>query len=258
MINSSHSLCSIGSFGVQSRPAGIPCLGNDLKKGHAFTLVELMVAMTVTSLILGAAFSALFAGLKSYTTCAYETDVLAVMQRSLDRIFEDVSGCYLKGKGTRFLVVSEILETDNFGDIPMDSLLVTSNVGKMDWGRKLQSDMAEVEYKVDNDPETPARWLIRRLDNPADSNLKDGGEIHLVGPNVVGIQIEAFDGKSWLEEWDSETEYPQALRITLFMLPSPTYGRPKKVESFRSTTWIPRSSQNMESASGQVQDATGE
>jgi type II secretion system protein J len=206
-----------------------------------FTLVELLLALMATSLILGAAYAALFSGLNSYQMSSYKAEILTVLNRSLARMFEDLTAACVGAETFRFQVTSEIREIEGLGEFPNDRLLFTAAIAKTDWTDKPQSDLSEVEYYIDADEETPARWLVRRTETPPNSNPKEGGEIHLIGPRVEGMDVLLFNGTQWVDEWDSSTELPQAVRITLFILPSSEAVSPRRIEQLSSTVWIPRS-----------------
>ncbi len=63
--------------------------------------------------------------------------------------------------------------------------------------------------------ETPTA-LLRREDPNADEYLDAGGVVTPVVPGVVGVRIQAFDGTSWFDDWDTDSDgYPHAVRVTV-------------------------------------------
>lgn len=196
--------------------------------------------MAAAALILGAAYTALLSGLRSYSASAYRSEIYTVLERSLHRIFEDLTDAHMGEGEYRFQLIDDTLEIEGLPELPNDRLLFTSNRARTEWRNIPQSDLSEVEYYIDTDEETPARWLVRRTDSPPDSDPTSGGEIHLIGPKVVGMQIEAFDGAKWLAEWDSTDNMPKAVRVSLYMLPGRESLTPGKLETLGSMVWLPR------------------
>jgi prepilin-type N-terminal cleavage/methylation domain-containing protein len=58
--------------------------------------------------------------------------------------------------------------------------------------------------------------LLRREDPNPDEYLDAGGVVTPVVPGVVAVRIQAFDGTSWFDDWDTDTDgYPHAVRVTV-------------------------------------------
>jgi len=203
-------------------------------------LVEVLVVLATMGFILGTAYAALFSGLDAYRYSAYESEVLTVLHRSLDRLFTDLACTSAASPRTHFVVVDDSVESEVHGEIPTDRLRFQAHMLKLQWEQKPQSDLTEVEYYVDLDPDTAPCWLVRRTDSPADSDAESGGEIHLVGPGVVGMNVELYNGSKWVSEWTS-SELPRAVRIRLLMVPSNYPGGSPRLETMTSIFWIPSS-----------------
>lgn len=63
--------------------------------------------------------------------------------------------------------------------------------------------------------ETPTA-LLRREDPNPDEYLDAGGVVTPVVPGVVGVRIQAFDGTTWFDDWDTDSDgYPHAVRVTV-------------------------------------------
>lgn len=207
-----------------------------------FTLLELVISMVATSLILGAAYTAFFSGLTSYSLNSYRSEIRSVLSRSLGRIVEDLRCAETGHEAFRFRVENDEIDLENLDNfpIPNDRLLFTAPTSQAQWANRPQSDLSEVEYYIDRDDESPARWLVRRSQSPPDNKPLEGGSVHLIGPRVIGMQIYCFDGSKWLEEWDSSTDLPLALRIILYVGPTRDALTPNRFESLSTTAWIAR------------------
>jgi type II secretion system protein J len=223
-----------------------------------FTLVELILAMTATSLLLGAAYTAFFSGLMSYNTNAYKSEIRAVLFRSLTRILDDLKAAQTGSDAFRFRVENEEIEVEGVtaAPVPNDRLLFTAATAKVNWEAKPQSDLSEVEYYIDRDEETPARWLVRRTDSPPDSRPLEGGEIHLVGPRVIGMDVSLYNGTKWVEEWDSTTELPLAIRVSLYVGPTRESVFQNRFESLTASVWLPKGTGSASTSSDKGEKGT--
>jgi type II secretion system protein J len=224
-----------------------------------FTLVELVLAMTATSLLLGAAYTAFFSGLMSYNTNAYKSEIRAVLFRSLTRILDDLKAAQTGSDAFRFQVENEEIEIEGVAasPVPNDRLLFTAATAKVNWEAKPQSDLSEVEYYIDRDEETPARWLVRRTDSPPDSRPLEGGEIHLVGPRVIGMDVSLYNGTKWVEEWDSTTELPLAIRVSLYVGPTRETVFQNRFESLTASVWLPKGTGSASTSSDKAEKGNG-
>lgn len=196
--------------------------------------------MVATTLVLGAAYTALFTGLDSYNLSSYQAEVYTVLNRCLDRMFDEVASAHIGANTARFLIVDNFEENDEFGEIANDRMVFEAAVGKTNWSNVVQSDLAEIEYSIDTDDETPARWLVRRMQSPPDGKPLEGGDLNLLGPRVVGMNVKAYDGKEWVDEWDSSETLPQAVHVQLYILPSSDAVSPKRLETLWTTVWLGR------------------
>lgn len=223
-----------------------------------FTLLELVLAMTATTLILGTAYTAFFSGLTSYNINSYKSEIRGVLFRSLTRILDDLKSAQTGADELRFVVENEEIEIEGApaGPVPNDRILFTAATAKVNWENKPQSDLSEVEYYIDRDDETPARWLVRRTDIPPDSRPLEGGEIHLVGPRVVGMDVLLYNGTKWVEEWDSSTELPLAVKVSLYVGPTRETVFQNRFESLTASVWLPKGTGSSSSTTTQSADRT--
>jgi prepilin-type N-terminal cleavage/methylation domain-containing protein len=75
----------------------------------------------------------------------------------------------------------------------------------------------EVHYRLEPDPEAPDRAVLwRRADIALDDNPYGGGVAVPLMSGVRSLRVEATDGRSWFEVWDSDDDgLPHGLRITV-------------------------------------------
>jgi len=229
--------------------AGPPNYGRSTPYG--FTLIELLLSLAATSVILGAAYAALFSGLSGFQYSSQKTEALTILQRALDRMTHNLSCLYISDSSQLFRVSDDIRDLGPLGEIPNDSLLFLAFANYLTWEERPQSDLAELEYLIDVDEETPAKWLIQRMDSPVDEDRESGGVIRLVGPRVIGMDIHLYNGSEWVEEWGSRDGLPSIVNITLYMQMADDQISKKRIETLSANVWLPEQDSRHNSGTGE-------
>jgi type II secretion system protein J len=101
----------------------------------------------------------------------------------------------------------------------------------------------ETQYRIADDQLGPALW--QRRDAVPDDVPAGGGVATPVSEGVIGLRIEAYDGETWFDEWDSDIDgLPWALRFTVTAVGTDqtelSYERPGTVVSLRTQVAIDR------------------
>lgn len=186
---------------------------------RGFSLIELIVGVMIVSIIAGASTVVLSQTLR--TRAASESRETASMraaaaagQLALDALHAVRAGDLFDA---RVLLVSA--EADG---LPRDEILLFAWSARpaRSMSEQNEGDAYEVQYRLE--PAGPARAaaapmiLWRRID-PVPDRVTDGGGIaEPIVEGIVSLSIEAFDGTSWFENWDSDRDgYPHALRFTV-------------------------------------------
>lgn len=212
---------------------------------RGFTLVELIVAGVVATLVLAAVTFSLsqLGRARNVSFARLESSLRA--RAALEAVRRDIAGVIRDAD----LLKCRVLVTD--GSVPTaigmadrDELLLFST--------KLQAtrDVAfsgegieyETHYRIDEDDAGPVLW--QRRDFMPDGYPDAGGVAVPVVEGVLGFAVEAYDGVTWFDEWDSDLDgLPWALRITITTLPDgvdPTDPDPKGLVTLRTLVPIDR------------------
>ncbi len=192
-----------------------------MRTTRAFTLVELLTATTITALVLSGAFFSMSVVLQAYKMRGGKTSDAEIANMIFNRLRKDLASTFISPHEdtTRFVGMDE-----QAGQFDADTLTFISMVNNPIEIGEGTSDLAEVQYFIDQDDSTPERWLVRRYDATPDIDPFSGGEISLLGPHVQSINIEYYDGLVWWPEWDSEADLPIAVNISL------GFFRPQQLE----------------------------
>jgi len=116
---------------------------------------------------------------------------------------------------TRVLLIDDSVEREGVR-IPRDEILVFNNRLQSTRDLDYNGDGLEFEtqFRIEEDESLPVLW--QRRDPMPDAYPRGGGIVTPVTAGVTGLEIEAWNGLDWFEEWDSDEDgLPWALRITV-------------------------------------------
>lgn len=188
---------------------------------QGFTLVELMLAATITTLVIGGALVSISTLLNAYkirTSGGKHADTARFI---FERMKKDLSATFYSPHDANTRFVCQDLQNNG---MPADNLMFVSTVNKPTESGDGTSDMVEVQYYIDNDDGTPEQWLQRRYDPTPDMDPFNGGTSALFGPNVISLDFQFFDGEMWWQQWDTVEEIPILVNITI------GFYTPQKIE----------------------------
>jgi prepilin-type N-terminal cleavage/methylation domain-containing protein len=223
----------------------------------AFTLIELMLALVIGTLILSAAagvfvttLDAWHRGSRSWAEKQAADKIAALIERHLRAAVSPAVDNQAVFRG-------EDLSLDE-KQIGHRLTFVSAAPGR--FPRNLpMNDIGEVEFEFD--PETGA-GLEMRIQFPPVDEPDDGGYLVALSVLVTGFKVIYFDGEEWVESWSS-SELPKAVEFTLVvqgetdpLQPAPTSGDDGAGPSATIVTrlvWLP-TSQTQEDAADASND----
>lgn len=189
---------------------------------RGFTLMELLLAIAVGSVVLIVIQTTFFGALRLHRTTHARLDDDRAVERTLAIIRRDLAGLMLPGG-----VLSGELQTTAFssmtegtqGDRVTPDLFTSS--GRID-GWTPFADVQSVAYYLS--PATAAsegRDLLRVVTRNLLPVQETPPEETVLLQNVAAAEMMFFDGSGWVDHWDSAATatLPMALRFSLFMAP---------------------------------------
>ena len=184
---------------------------------RGFTIIELVVAIIIAAIISGAVASSLSQLSRArdvsrirMTASRRATDALESIRRDVqstlrsDDLFE-----------TRLRLAPEVARS-SIGEVDRDQLLLFATrlrpIRSIDYSG--EGSEYETQYRIEEDRDGAALW--RRRDAVPDEFEDAGGIAQSVGDGVIGVRFEAFDGQSWVQDWDSDVDgLPISIRATV-------------------------------------------
>lgn len=196
-----------------------------LRRG--FTLMEMLVAMTVFTLIAGAIYSLLSSSRMLTDRAAFHGRMDQAGRSALRAIEADIRGAW----GTPEI---STLDTGFVGtstgtvDLPEDTLTLISlsNTPKTATPTSTtevnspEMDLSKIAWSVDKDDGTDAKGLVRskrKLITEVQGAVKKGDDLETIVEEVTGLRFKYYDGSGWVETWDSTSTgtLPRAVEVTV-------------------------------------------
>jgi len=184
---------------------------------RAFTIVELVVAIAVSAIVIVTVSSALSRISKTRDVARTRLEAVTRANAALDAIRRDLSSVVRDGDlfFTRILLRNAPTFSE-YGAVDRDEILVYNNRLRPMRRDEYAGEGGEYEsqYRIEEDRESSVLWM--RRDSVPDEMGEGGGMAVPVIDGIVGLQIQAYDGESWYDDWDSDLfGLPWALRVTV-------------------------------------------
>ncbi len=193
-----------------------------LKGWRGFTLLEVLVASAILSLVLAALYGVFSRTLASKRLAEERADRSRSARIVLLHMGEDLQASFPFTRGNaRFS--GETRRTNAF---PEGALSFVSSAQTPVSSAGHESDLNEIGYILLPDPARPGSYsLVRRVnldpgvtDPAADWSLEK--DAYPLLSRIRGLRFRFFDGHTWREEWgqdDTRDKLPQAVEATLYL-----------------------------------------
>ena len=217
----------------------------DKRKQAGFTLVEMLAVLAILPMVLVLIHTALSGTLEvAEMTERVREDNQVV--RSLRTMFsQDIKACVLP-KAKKGLtqqedstVYSLFLGKDSMDEVHDSLSFVTLRPSR---AAQPALELNEVGYELCPNLAGPGYFrLMRREQRLYDETPTSGGMYQEIYDRVLSLEIRYFDGKEWLDEWDSgkKNALPYAVHVSMkIMLPA---GEEKATATVETLVRIPAS-----------------
>ena len=202
-----------------------------IRQDIGFTLVELLIALSLMALLMGASYEVLRVARRSQRSAQDAVQLNQVARACLDVVRRDLESLVQEAGPYNTGLWAESGETSRDGaGFPGDyvTFLTASNVARIaalrtdpnEENLSLAADLIEVQYFVGSNPEEEGVGFVRKVKGRLNSTLSQEEEMwdtELLAEEVLGVNLRYWDGEAWQEEWDSETQeaYPEAVEVSL-------------------------------------------
>ena len=210
-----------------------------LKVDKGFTLLEVLLAIFIGTIVLTVIYSSFFQIIKAKDFVESELDLYHEARVVLSKISEDLQSAYPRGmvvKGSKYPPSSFFLGKKEDGE---GSSVKFTSFSRQPSANSLESDQAEISYYLQPMPESDLFYLMRE-ENPLIGNDTSRNK-YPISERFVDFSLayltELDDEEGHVDEFDSIVtgSLPRAVEVT-FTLRSP---REDENVTFNSTILIP-------------------
>jgi len=212
----------------KSRDANPPSvIRNPPSTRSAFTLLELIVAMSLMVVVSSCLYTALYTGFRAYRSAQAAVDPTSAAINVIELLKQDIGGVLPPG-GT---LAGAFIGTDSGGlkGVDADSLeFYTTHVyvddtqlnGRTTTTTPLVGGIGKVALLLEEDSEKKdgTYLLLRQVTTDLLAPKQMEPEEQVLCRNVVSLNLRYFDGTGWVDSWDSTTDansLPLAVEVDL-------------------------------------------
>jgi type II secretion system protein J len=196
-----------------------PGTGPARNPGNAgFTLIEIMVAVAIGSMILLMAYTSYHSIIDSIKRSTGRAEFYENVNLAISKIDADISNAYFTRSNKKITFICESGTSGN----NLNFVTVNHKDFTMGGNPRQQahdSDIKEVGYFLKEDKNTQGlSYLVKREKiNYWDDDPLTGGTENILLPNVVSLKFEFNRGNDWDDNWDSRqnNNFPKAVKTTL-------------------------------------------
>lgn len=185
------------------------------------TLVELVVGIVILSLVVSMVASSISSIGKARTIAVGRADAFAQARVAVDAVAAAVVQIARDQdlQQARFVLTSEANGAHAADELLM--LIRSIDPVRGEYGEPEASDR-EVQFRIGDASGNPTfgrgseSLLWRRIDPALDQYLDGGGIAVVIASGIESLSIEAFDGESWQQTWDSDRDgLPWGVRVNV-------------------------------------------
>jgi len=190
---------------------------------NGFTLIEILIAISIISIIIGALYGAYISNVKGIQITQQNSHIYQTARAVLDCMRRDLECAYLGSRASKKSALGMISEDREIEDNPADRIDFTALTHIYSKQDNLATDLCEIGYFLKKDPDTNLFILYRRDSGIVDSELRHGGRIDELAYMVKGLDLEFIDKQGdRFKYWNSlkgahKNVLPSLIKIKLIL-----------------------------------------
>ena len=192
---------------------------NFMNKNDGFTLIEMLVASAISSIILLMVYTAYSSIIKNVNQGKIASQYYEEINLVLKRINSDIVNTYWSENSTDINFISSI--EGNSSRLNFVTYEYKNNRMILSIKETFpSSDIHEVGYYLKTDSKTGKYNLIRRSEIHYDSSPLEGGSEEIILKNVESIRFDFKYRSDWIDNWDTREKkrLPAGIRTTLVVI----------------------------------------
>jgi len=180
-----------------------------------FTLLEILLAMTILAFVMTIIYSSFFAITQSEKRVTLSTEVEVKARNLMQMLMRDLSSAVIpEGEGSKKETSLNYGLYCSQGESGQKLDFTTS---LSDSGDVLNASLQETGYFLQTNDKGSLN-LLKRIDDTPDDDIESGGRSLLLMKNIASLTF-LFKAKDeeWIEQWEGEKR-PRAIKIKLVLL----------------------------------------
>ena len=195
-------------------------------KERGFTLLEVLIAVGLMSVIIMALYGTLFPVLASQKRLDAEIERITEVSRFMDIFSSEVRSSFFKTKNPYSLWTGELIETGSSATTRLTFTTLTHSavggggggggVGGVGGGRAgRDGDLVTIRYSAEEGSEGEIT-LYKEVWNPYTGGGNGGFKTGII-EDIEGFEVTYYDGAQWAGAWDAalEARAPEAVKVVL-------------------------------------------
>ena len=184
---------------------------------QGFTLLELLIAMTMMTIIAASLYTSMSIGFKARESA----ERVVEKGRAAEIAIELIKGMLISALVPNGILAGTFDGEDGEGDngYPADTLtFYTSDYNPKE--DELAGDIEKVELKMSVREDTNERVIVRKVTNNLLSPTTIDPDEEILCGNVRSMNLQYYDGSDWLDEWvstENDNALPKAVKITIVL-----------------------------------------
>ena len=205
------------------------------RQSVGFTLLELLVAMSLMVVVAGCLYSALYTGFRARRSALAAIDPTSQALNAIELLKQDITGV----TPVDGVLAESFIGTNSRGSKGADMDCVafyTTQVYANDDELVGGVGKIELELEEDTDEDRENYRLVRKITRNLLSSRSIDPEEQVLCRNVTSLNLRYFDGDSWLDEWDSTSDansLPLAVEVDIQLAYKTMYGTQTKEDPTR-------------------------
>lgn len=217
-----------------------PSAKHNLKAPYrAFTLVELLVTLTIGSLLVVSVVTTTRAMTRTRASIDRRITQSASVRQAMETIVAALRNVRRDPIQREPVIIGENGSSSQSGD--RINLLIISNRRNRTDGA--ESDQYETSFYLEQRPGSALPALVCRKDHALDDEPDDGGLVTVVAEGIVALTFAYLSDQEWMNEWPELTPRPpDAVRVTVtaaMMEPTASYDRITPSGAMTLSTIVP-------------------
>lgn len=180
-----------------------------MREKNGFTLIEVLVALAIGSLVIGALYSTFFSVLRARSDVAQSLERTREVAGFLDTFSREAASAFFKESNARTLFVSERSGGNGFEASSLSMTAFRHTVR----GAGAKGDLVGVRYLTASGAGGKLT-LYKETWNPY--GLESAFRIEVI-EDIEGVEFSFYNGKTWAKVWDArlEARLPTAIKAVV-------------------------------------------